>query len=73
MGGGGGAGNTANGFAVALLKDGTVKSWGNNATGQLGDGSTTGTTGTATTTALPPGSGITHVTATTTGKSGFAY
>ncbi|MFJ7779373.1 RCC1 domain-containing protein [Streptomyces yangpuensis] len=58
-------------FTIAALDNGSVISWGVNATGQLGDGSTN--TPPSTTTALPPGSGITHVAATVTGKSGFAY
>ncbi|MEV7278993.1 chromosome condensation regulator RCC1 [Streptomyces sp. NPDC093111] len=38
-GNGGSAANRA--FAVALLEDGTVESWGGNGNGQLGDGTTT--------------------------------
>ncbi|MCX5393603.1 chromosome condensation regulator RCC1 [Streptomyces sp. NBC_00094] len=60
-------------FTLAALDDGSVIGWGANAVAQLGDGSTTAPTGTGTTVALPPGSGITHVTTTKTGKSGFAY
>ncbi|MET9677515.1 chromosome condensation regulator RCC1 [Streptomyces sp. NPDC006482] len=60
-------------FTLAALDDGSVIGWGANAVAQLGDGSTTAPTGTATTVALPPGSGITRVTTTKTGKSGFAY
>ncbi|MER7000912.1 hypothetical protein [Streptomyces sp. NPDC000410] len=56
---------------LALTADGSVAGWGANAIGQLGDGSTN--TPASTTTALPSGSGITHVSATVTGKSGFAY
>ncbi|MGW1122073.1 RCC1 domain-containing protein [Streptomyces tanashiensis] len=60
-------------FTVAALDDGSVIGWGANAAAQLGDGTTTAPTGTSTVTALPPGSGITHVTTTMTGKSAFAY
>ncbi|MEU6934648.1 chromosome condensation regulator RCC1 [Streptomyces sp. NPDC046374] len=35
-----GGGSATSDFALALLKDGTVESWGANATGQLGDGTT---------------------------------
>ncbi|WKD31119.1 RCC1 domain-containing protein [Streptomyces xanthophaeus] len=58
-------------FTLAALDDGSVVGWGANALGQLGDGSTTAPT--SPTNALPPGSQITHVSATLTGKSGFAY
>ncbi|WP_369146896.1 RCC1 domain-containing protein [Streptomyces sp. R44] len=37
----GGGGNNANSFALALLNDGTVQSWGGNSNGQLGNGTTT--------------------------------
>lgn len=36
-----GGGNSANSFAVVLLNDGTVISWGGNTNGQLGNGTTT--------------------------------
>ncbi|MFC8510296.1 RCC1 domain-containing protein [Streptomyces sp. NPDC057411] len=36
----GGGGNNGNPFAVAVLNDGTVQSWGSNSNGQLGDGTT---------------------------------
>ncbi|MFH9728505.1 RCC1 domain-containing protein [Streptomyces sp. NPDC017254] len=58
-------------FTLAALDDGSVIGWGANANAQLGDGSTVAPPKTAT--ALPPGSGITHVTTTKTGRSGFAY
>ncbi|MFD4869746.1 RCC1 domain-containing protein [Streptomyces sp. NPDC058412] len=58
-------------FTLAALDDGSVIGWGANALGQLGDGTTTAPA--STTTALPPGSQITRVAATLTGKSGFAY
>ncbi|MFD3659781.1 RCC1 domain-containing protein [Streptomyces sp. NPDC058659] len=61
-------------FTLAALDDGSVIGWGANAAAQLGDGSTTAPASPpGTTVALPPGSGITHVTTTKTGKSGFAY
>ncbi|MEU4105023.1 hypothetical protein AB0F16_31375 [Streptomyces tanashiensis] len=59
-GGGGGAAAAANPFAVALLKDGTVKSWGNNATGQLGNGTLTAQSFPATVAGL---SGVSEVSA----------
>ncbi|MFH9728506.1 RCC1 domain-containing protein [Streptomyces sp. NPDC017254] len=37
----GGGGNNVNSFALALLHDGTVQSWGGNSNGQLGNGTTT--------------------------------
>ncbi|WP_314245143.1 hypothetical protein [Streptomyces sp. DSM 40907] len=58
-------------FTLAALDDGSVIGWGANVLGQLGDGTTTAAT--SPTNALPPGSQITHVSATLTGKSGFAY
>ncbi|MCX5173338.1 RCC1 domain-containing protein [Streptomyces antibioticus] len=58
-------------FTIAALDDGSVIGWGANAAAQLGDGTTTSPA--STTVALPPGSGITHVTTTITGKSGYAY
>ncbi|MFF4389809.1 hypothetical protein ACFY0G_23940 [Streptomyces sp. NPDC001552] len=58
-------------FVPKDVEDGSVIGWGANALGQLGDGTTTAPA--STTTALPPGSQITHVSATLTGKSGFAY
>ncbi|MFB7448942.1 hypothetical protein [Streptomyces sp. NPDC056194] len=58
-------------LTAAALDDGSVIGWGANAAAQLGDGTTTTPTGT--TVALPPGSGITQVASTMTGKSAFAY
>ncbi|WP_217569434.1 chromosome condensation regulator RCC1 [Streptomyces sp. GbtcB7] len=56
---------TTNSFTVALLKNGTVKSWGNSQYGQLGNGTTT----TATATQNVPGSvaGLTGVRAVDAG------
>ncbi|WP_416969630.1 RCC1 domain-containing protein [Streptomyces sp. 4F14] len=58
-------------FTLAVLDDGSVIGWGANAAAQLGDGTVVSPPGT--TTALPPGSGVTHVAALKSGKSGFAY
>ncbi|WP_199921271.1 hypothetical protein [Streptomyces globisporus] len=55
---------------MAAFDDGSVVGRGAHAAARLGGGSTTTPTGT--TVALPPGSGITHVATTMTGKSGFA-
>ena len=38
----GGAGTTFSGYSVALLADGTVRTWGDNRSGQLGDGTSGG-------------------------------
>ncbi|WP_075660856.1 RCC1 domain-containing protein [Streptomyces acidiscabies] len=58
-------------FTLAALDDGSVIGWGANTAAQLGDGTVVSPPGTTRT--LPPGSGVTHVTATKAGKSGFAY
>lgn len=58
-------------YSLAAVDDGSVIGWGANAAAQLGDGTVVSPPGTVT--ALPPGSGITHVTATVQGKSSFAY
>ncbi|HEV8131747.1 MAG TPA: hypothetical protein VGQ81_10875 [Acidobacteriota bacterium] len=53
------AGNSAGGLhTLALKSDGTVLAWGNNATGQLGDGTTTLRTTPVQVTGLGPGSGV---------------
>jgi alpha-tubulin suppressor-like RCC1 family protein len=53
------AANVAGGLhTLALKSDGTVLAWGNNATGQLGDGTTTLRATPAQVTGLGPGSGV---------------
>ncbi|MGW0586113.1 RCC1 domain-containing protein, partial [Streptomyces sp. NPDC002920] len=51
--------------------DGSAVAWGQNAMGALGDG--TADSSPTPVTALPPGSGITHVSTSTIYRSNYAY
>lgn len=66
------AGGTSSSDSFVLARTAkTVKSWGNNATSQLGDGTVTPSA--TPVKVLPPGSGIAHVATAETGRSSFAY
>ncbi|CAM5347291.1 chromosome condensation regulator RCC1 [Streptomyces tanashiensis] len=56
---------------LAVLADQSVLAWGNNSNGQLGNGTTDSSS--TPVTALPPGSGVTHVAASVANKSSYAY
>jgi alpha-tubulin suppressor-like RCC1 family protein len=57
------AGGSGGLHTLALKSDGTVLAWGNNATGQLGDGTTTSRTTPNQVTGLGPGSGVVAIAA----------
>ncbi|MGW4702629.1 RCC1 domain-containing protein [Streptomyces sp. NPDC004285] len=56
---------------LAVLDDQSVLAWGNNSNGQLGNGTTDSSP--TPVTALPAGSGVTHVAASVANKSSYAY